>query len=136
MQGEVETGLTRVALTAGAAAQLVVDAPRLVALGAEHVEAADLDDLVVLLLTAFLARSSFLVPGSLVGLPVLLGVHAPFLELGVAMNSTLPPSMMSVPRPAMLVATVTAPFAPAIATIAASPAWFLALSTSWATPVR
>ena len=42
--------------------------------------------------------------------------------------------MMSVPRPAMLVATVTAPLAPAIATIAASPAWFLALSTSWATP--
>ena len=40
--GEVEAGLARVALAAGAAAQLVVDAARLVALGAEHVEAAEL----------------------------------------------------------------------------------------------
>ena len=36
------------------------------------------------------------------------------------MNSGFPPSMMSVPRPAMLVATVTAPFTPARAMIAAS----------------
>ena len=39
---EVEPRLARVALAAGAAAQLVVDAPRLVALGAEHVEPAEL----------------------------------------------------------------------------------------------
>ena len=40
--GEEEARLARVALAAGAAAQLVVDAARLVALGAEHVEAAEL----------------------------------------------------------------------------------------------
>src|SRR5690606_21484140 len=42
LQREVEAALARVALTAGATAQLVVDAARLVALGAEHVEATDL----------------------------------------------------------------------------------------------
>src|SRR4029077_11614324 len=40
---EVETRLARVALAARAAAKLVVDAPRLVPLGAEHVEPADVD---------------------------------------------------------------------------------------------
>src|SRR5215467_2657736 len=53
-----------------------------------------------------------------------------------AMNSGLPPSMMSVPRPAMLVATVTAPLRPAWATMAASRSWFLAFSTSCGTPRR
>ncbi len=43
LPGEVEARLARVALAAGAAAQLVVDAARLVALGAEHVETAELD---------------------------------------------------------------------------------------------
>ena len=47
----------------------------------------------------------------------------------LAKNSALPPSMMSVPRPAMLVATVTAPNLPAWATISASFSWFLALRT-------
>ena len=47
-QRQVEPGLARVALTAGTTAQLVVDAARLVALGAEDVEAAGLLDLVVL----------------------------------------------------------------------------------------
>ena len=42
--------------------------------------------------------------------------------------------MMSVPRPAMLVAMVTAPFLPAWATISASRSWFLALSTLCGTP--
>ena len=42
--------------------------------------------------------------------------------------------MMSVPRPAMLVATVTEPRRPACATIAASRAWFFAFSTSCRTP--
>src|SRR6185503_15849695 len=41
--GEVEAGLARVALAAGAAAQLVVDAPRLVALRPEHVQPAEVD---------------------------------------------------------------------------------------------
>ena len=45
-QRQVEAALARVALAAGATAQLVVDAARLVALGAEHVEATGLDDLV------------------------------------------------------------------------------------------
>ena len=40
-QRQVEPGLARVALTAGTTAQLVVDAPRLVALGADDVEAAE-----------------------------------------------------------------------------------------------
>ena len=39
---QVEAALAGVALAAGAAAQLVVDAPALVALGAEHVQAAEL----------------------------------------------------------------------------------------------
>ena len=42
--------------------------------------------------------------------------------------------MMSVPRPAMLVATVTAPLRPASATIDASRSCCLALSTSCLTP--
>ena len=40
LQRQVEAGLARVALPAGATAQLVVDPPGLVPLGAEHVEAA------------------------------------------------------------------------------------------------
>ena len=52
------------------------------------------------------------------------------------MNSGLPPSRMSVPRPAMLVETVTAPLRPACATMMASRSWFLAFSTSCRTPMR
>ncbi len=52
------------------------------------------------------------------------------------MNSGLPPSMMSVPRPAMFVATVTPPLRPAWATIAASRSWCLAFRTSCAMPWR
>ena len=44
LAGEVEARLAGVALAAGAAAQLVVDPARLVPLGGEHVEAAELDD--------------------------------------------------------------------------------------------
>jgi hypothetical protein len=40
-------------------------------------------------------------------------------------NSGLPPRIMSVPRPAIFVDTVTAPLRPARATIAASDSWFL-----------
>ena len=47
-----------------------------------------------------------------------------FCRSFLARNSALPPSMMSVPRPAMLVATVTAPNLPAWATISASFSWF------------
>ena len=38
LEREVEAGLARVALPTGAAAQLVVDAPRLVALGADDAQ--------------------------------------------------------------------------------------------------
>ncbi len=65
-EGDVELRRARVALAAGAATQLIVDAPRLVPLGADDVQAA----------------TSRATPG---------------------------PSWMSVPRPAMLVAIVTAP---------------------------
>ena len=53
-----------------------------------------------------------------------------------ARMSGLPPSTMSVPRPAMLVATVTAPGRPAWATISASCSWCFALSTWCFTPRR
>src|SRR5438270_13218 len=43
-QREVETRLARIALATGAAAKLVVDAARLVSLGAEHVQAPQLTD--------------------------------------------------------------------------------------------
>ena len=48
LERQVEAALAGVALAAGTAAQLVVDAAALVALGAEHVEAAELADLVAL----------------------------------------------------------------------------------------
>ncbi len=51
-------------------------------------------------------------------------------------GSGLPPSTMSVPRPAMFVAMVTAPSRPACATISASRSWYRALSTSCGTPLR
>ena len=52
------------------------------------------------------------------------------------MYSGLPPRMMSVPRPAMLVAMVTAPERPAWATISASRSWYLAFSTTCLMPRR
>ncbi len=48
VEAQVEAALAGVALTAGAAAQLVVDAAGVVALGADHVEAAGLEDLLAL----------------------------------------------------------------------------------------
>ena len=47
-KGEIEARLAGIALASGAAAELVVDAARLVALGAEDEEAAGVDDLIVL----------------------------------------------------------------------------------------
>ena len=46
------------------------------------------------------------------------------------------PSLMSVPRPAMFVAIVTAPGWPAPATISASRWWYLAFSTLCGSPAR
>ena len=71
LERQEEARRARIALAAGAAAQLPVDAPRLVALGAEDVQAAQV-------------------------------------------RRRPAPSLMSVPRPAMLVAMVTAPRWPAV----------------------
>ncbi len=123
---QVELAVAGVALATGAAAQLVVDAARLVALRADDVEAAELDDLVVLLLAptfsnfvTICANSSGSASGSL---PC-------FFISRRAIISGLPPSKMSVPRPAMLVETVMAPLRPACATMYASFSWCLAFST-------
>ena len=62
------------------------------------------------------------------------GSPAPPSDSSASSATRLPPSTMSVPRPAMLVAMVTAPGCPACATIAASRACCLAFSTSCATP--
>src|SRR5207248_8711465 len=48
LEREIEVRGAGIALTAGAAAQLVVDATRLVTLGADDVQAAELDDSLVL----------------------------------------------------------------------------------------
>src|SRR5205085_5730123 len=61
-QGEVEAALARVALAAGAAPELVVDPAGLVPLGAEHVEAAEVDDLLALRLALRLEPLEQLVP--------------------------------------------------------------------------
>ena len=45
LEGDVEAGGTRVALTAGTTAQLVVNAARLMALGADYTETAESSDL-------------------------------------------------------------------------------------------
>ena len=117
-QGQVEPRLARVALPAGAAAQLVVDAPRLVPLGAQHVQPARLADLLGLggdLLAHLARRRRPRPPRTPRGSPPGPGPRP--RSSTSARNSGLPPSMMSVPRPAMLVATVTAPARPACATI-------------------
>ena len=136
VQRQVEAALAGVALTAGTTAQLVVDAARLVALGAEHVEAAGVDDLgrppprPAPWPTAKTASHAASYSSGVLDRVEARGRASP----ATARNSALPPSMMSVPRPAMLVATVTAPMRPACATIAASRAWFFALRTSCWTP--
>ncbi len=72
---QVEPRLARVALAAGASAQLVVDASRLVALGAEHVEPAGGEHLVVLGSDVLLRLREDLVPLALVLLGVLVRVE-------------------------------------------------------------
>ena len=63
---QVEPRLAGVTLAARAAAQLVVDAAGLVALGAQHVEPADGDDVLGLLGRLGLDLRQHLVPGGLV----------------------------------------------------------------------
>ena len=121
---EEEPAGARVALAAGAAAQLVVDAPALVALGADHEQPAGRLRAVMRLgdlgADRRLARRARLVLDAR-------------RARAVSRMSRLPPSLMSVPRPAMLVAMVTAPGAPAWATISASCSWKRAFSTACGT---
>ncbi len=56
-----------------------------------------------------------------------------FTSCDCSLVASGPPSLISTPRPAMFVASVTAPFLPAAATISPSRSWFLALSISWVT---
>ena len=105
LQRQVELGAAGIALAAGAAAQLVVDAPRFVALGAEHVEAAAGQRP---LLEGGRSRRGSRPPGRLRSSPV--GRSASSCSTRIL---ALPPSWMSVPRPAMLVAMVIAPGTPA-----------------------
>ncbi len=83
LQRQVEPGLTGVALAAGTAAQLVVDAAGLVALGAEHVQATGLADLVGLGLDLGGDLLDQLRPGGLVLVGGLDRVEAAFAELVV-----------------------------------------------------
>ena len=53
-----------------------------------------------------------------------------FLISSLAKYSLFPPSIISVPRPAMFVAIVTAPYLPACAIISASFSWYFAFKTS------
>ena len=109
-----------VALAAGAAAQLVVDAAALVALGAEHVEAAGGQRLLLLRRRSrprSRRASARCVSASSMPRPLCSSRQS------ACRMSTLPPSWMSVPRPAMLVAMVTAPGTPAWATMMASCSW-------------
>jgi hypothetical protein len=57
VERQVEARRSRVALTAGAAAQLVVDAPRLVPFGGDDVKPAEGDDLVMLRVGLLLERA-------------------------------------------------------------------------------
>ena len=133
LERQEEPALARVALAAGAAPQLVVDAAGLVALGAEHVQAAELADLVALG-AALLPRTWSAGRCSGPGPPRCRGRGRWPRTSWAARPSGLPPSRMSTPRPAMLVATVTAWSRPAWATIWASRACCLALSTWWGMP--
>ena len=109
---EEEPALAGVALAAAAAPELVVDPAGLVALRTEHVKPTERSDLVTL------GRAFFLVLGE-----ELVETSSAFFgrrgrgprpaPRSWARPSGLPPSNMSTPRPAMLVATVTACSRPA-----------------------
>ena len=144
LEREVEPALARVALSSGTTTQLVVDTTRLVPLGTENVEAAALDDLLVLhvrlllelleeRLELFLVRRLLSSSSYSSRRYASLSHPAAFISPR-AMPSALPPRMMSTPRPAMFVATVTASRRPACATISASLSWFFALRTSCGIP--
>ena len=108
-----ELGAAGIALAAGAAAQLVVDAPALVPLGADDEQAAGVEHLLPLGLDLGSDRRRPAARSRLV-----LDAAAP-ARMRI---SALPPSWMSVPRPAMLVAMVTAADPPGLGDDVAPPA--------------
>ena len=110
-QRQEELRVAGVALAAGAAAQLVVDAPAFMALGAEHEQPAGGERLV--LQPRDLGRGCRR-RRALLSRSLLSSMSASSWRMRM---SALPPSWMSVPRPAMLVAMVIAPGTPAWATI-------------------
>jgi hypothetical protein len=123
-EAEEEGGPPRVALPARAAAQLVVDAAAFVAFGGEHVKTARVLHLlfVVGMFGLDRARIAWWSPSGSAAMASMI------------LNSTLPPSLMSVPRPAMFVAMVIAPSLPASATICASCSCWRAFRTLWVSP--
>src|SRR5450755_3967939 len=80
---QVEARPAGVTLAAGPATKLVVDAPRLVPLSAQHVEAAGRDDLLVLLGHGLLGLGHRRGPGRLVGLRRLQRGQLPLVQLQV-----------------------------------------------------
>ena len=126
LQREIEARAAGIALASGASAKLIVDAARFVALGAQDVQAAQRDHFIVLAVGLLLELAEELRPTRRVPASrrrLVCRQSGSLLCLrrrSLAMNSGLPPSRMSVPRPAMLVETVTAPLRPACATMNAS----------------
>ncbi len=108
LEGQVEARRARVALASGAAAKLVVDAPAVVSLGADDVQPAGPDD------AARGPRRRWPSPAAnaavvRLALSTSAGLRPCLWRISEARPAGLPPSMMSVPRPAMFVAIVTAP---------------------------
>ena len=134
LEREVEARRARVALAAGTTTQLVVDAARVVALGPDDVKPARRHDLVVVDAALLLRLGEGLRDRPPAGASA--GLMPRAWSLLEARPVGLPPSRMSVPRPAMFVAIVTEPLRPAWATIGASFSWYFALRTSWRTPRR
>ena len=137
LEREEELAQARVALAGAAAAQLAVDAARLVALGADDVEAArhpafraQLQRARRVAVRVDRDRLAGLRPRSACS-----GAGPSFPDRGLGADATSyitpSPSLMSVPRPAMLVAMVTEPRWPAREMISASCWWNLALRTEW-----
>ena len=117
---QVEPAAAGVALPAGTAAKLSVDAAGLVPLGADDVQAAQLGDLAGPRPSSSRAARSRRRAAFHSSCGTSSRVAYLSCSCAQAIVSGLPPRMMSVPRPAMFVAMVTAPMRPAWATISAS----------------
>ena len=117
---QVEAAAAGIALAAAAAAKLQVDAAGFVPLGADDVQAAELLDVAALRPSSSRAVRSRRRAASHSSCGTSSRVAYLSCSWAQAIVSGLPPRMMSVPRPAMFVAMVTAPMRPAWATISAS----------------